>query len=200
MTPPVPHIVLLLALLAPLVCAAAEPPGKPLSRYTTRLPQASAAQQNLLSAVVTINFPQYVKTVGEALAHLLKGSGYKLAGADNADPFTRQMYRLELPTVQRTLGPVSITQGLRALAGRSWNLVEDPVHRLISFELQAGYRKHYQTRLKTASAPVPRRPATAKPANVKSFAADDRAAKSLKMTELPELFIPEGYPGETDAN
>ena len=195
-----PHSALFALLLTPSICAAAEPPGKQLSRYTTRLPQVTAAQQNLLAAVVTISFPQSVKTIGEALGHLLKGSGYKLAGADYSDPFTRRMYRLELPTVQRTLGPVSIEQGLRALAGAAWELVEDPVHRLISFELKEGYRKHYQTPTRSARGPLPPTPPAGKAANTKVYAAGQKKAKPLKAAELPELFIPEGYPGETDAD
>ena len=116
-----------------------------LARYSVETLQPTKAQENLLSVVVTVRFLQNVSTVGSAIKHLLKGSGYSLAETSNSDPFVNKMYALELPTVHRMIGPVTINRGLRILAGDAWGFIEDPVHRLISFELKKSYRELYES-------------------------------------------------------
>ena len=50
-----------------------------------------------------------------------------------------QLLQLSLPEVHRKLGTVSIEEGLKALAGDPWELVIDPVHRMVSFRLPNAY-------------------------------------------------------------
>ncbi len=44
------------------------------------------------------------------------------------------MFALPLPAVHRSLGPMTLRDALKTLAGPAFNLVQDPVHRLITFE------------------------------------------------------------------
>ena len=44
------------------------------------------------------------------------------------------LFALPLPEVHRQLGPMSLQQALETLAGPAFQLVEDPVHRLVAFE------------------------------------------------------------------
>ena len=50
-----------------------------VGRYTSVRAAPTEAQANLLSTLVTVAFPSHVSTVGEAVRHLLSGSGYRLA-------------------------------------------------------------------------------------------------------------------------
>ena len=45
-----------------------------------------------------------------------------------------ELLDLPLPEAHRTLGPLPLRTALAILAGPAFRLVEDPVHRLISFE------------------------------------------------------------------
>ncbi len=106
-----------------------------VGRYQTVMLQPDEEQVDLLSAVVTRSLPEHVNTVGQAVATLLNGSGYRLLSADLAEPYRVLLFALPLPEVQRQLGPLSLRQALELLTGPGFRLVTDPVYRLVSFEL-----------------------------------------------------------------
>ena len=109
------------------------------SRYTRIDPQVTPSQNNILRYKRKRTFPRKtVKTVGQAMRIWLRGTGYNLAYM-HPDQNVYQLLQLSLPNVHRTLGTVSIESGLKALAGDPWELVIDPVHRLVSFSLPAGF-------------------------------------------------------------
>lgn len=90
-----------------------------------------------LDAVVFKSINAY--SVQEGLEQLLQGSGWALAGADNADPQIWRLYRQPWPDNKRTLNPMPLSQALSWVAGDGWSLVVDPVNRLVSFEVNARY-------------------------------------------------------------
>ncbi|MCP3667404.1 MAG: hypothetical protein GY696_33740, partial [Gammaproteobacteria bacterium] len=96
------------------------------------------AQANLLVVTMAVKFPKQIQTVGEAVRHLLQGSGYRLTAAELIGPDTAGLFALPLPAVHRSLGPMMLKDALKTLAGPAFYLVQDPVHRLISFERCAG--------------------------------------------------------------
>ena len=106
-----------------------------LGRYQTGMLQPDENQVDLLSVVVTRNLPEHVNTVGQAVATLLDGSGYRLLSADLAEPYRTLLFALPLPEVQRQLGPLTLRQALELLTGPAFRLVIDSVYRLVSFEL-----------------------------------------------------------------
>ena len=109
------------------------------SRYTRIDPQVTPSQNNILRYKRKRTFPRKsVSTVGQAMRIWLRGTGYNLAYM-HPDQNVYQLLQLSLPNVHRTLGTVSIESGLKALAGDPWELVIDPVHRLVSFSLPPGY-------------------------------------------------------------
>lgn len=108
--------------------------------YAVITPTATADQRDLLAVVVSLKFPPTVTTVGEALTTLLERSGYRLAYGDNTDPQLPTLMHLPLPQVHRAMGPIRLRDALQALAGGAWILVEDPVNRLVSFDLDARFR------------------------------------------------------------
>ncbi len=105
-----------------------------VGRYASLVAAPTEAQTNLLSKMVTVKFPSRVKTVGAAIRHLMRGSGYRLAGASAADPARFDLLNFPLPTAHRSLGPMPLHEALETLGGPAFRLVEDPLHRLVSFE------------------------------------------------------------------
>jgi conjugative transfer region protein (TIGR03748 family) len=105
-----------------------------VGRYSSVRPVPTEEQINLLSALVTVRFPETVTTVGQAVDHLLGPSGYRLAPGSVAEPGRAALLALPLPEPHRSLGPMPLRTALETLAGPAFRLVEDPVHRRVSFE------------------------------------------------------------------
>ena len=119
--------------------AAGMPPGVAASdvqvgRYATVRAVPTPEQRDLLVAQVSLSFPKTVATVGEAVRHLLQSSGYRLSPQHAAEPTRQSLLNLPLPEPHRTLGPMRLKTALETLVGPAFRLVEDPVHRLVSFE------------------------------------------------------------------
>ena len=129
-----PALGLCFAGLAVLAAARAPADEVQVGRYSALRAAPTAAQSHLLATLVTVRFPASVTTVGEAVQHLLARSGYRLADEVAADPARVGLFQLPLPAVHRALGPMSLQSALETLAGPAFRLVEDPVHRLLSFE------------------------------------------------------------------
>lgn len=108
--------------------------------YALVTPTATLEQIDLLAVVVTFKFPAQVSSVGDAVTLLLERSGYRLAYGANTDPELATLLALPLPHVHRNLTQIRLRDALQALAGGAWVLVEDPVNRLISFDLDERYR------------------------------------------------------------
>lgn len=106
-----------------------------VGRYQSVIMRPAKNQVDLLSVVITRNLPQHVNTVGQAVASLLDGSGYRLLSPKLAEPYRVHLFAMPLPDVQRQLGPLSLRQALELLGGPAHRLVIDPIYRLVSFEL-----------------------------------------------------------------
>ena len=105
-----------------------------VGRYSLISATPTAAQAELLAAIITVQFPERIQTVGEAVPYLLQRSGYRLATADSIGADTAALFALPLPAVHRNLGPMTLRDALEILAGPAFHLVQDPVHRLITYE------------------------------------------------------------------
>jgi type IV pili sensor histidine kinase/response regulator len=110
-----------------------------IGRYSIVAPVPSEAQRDPLKTLVRITFPRTTRTVGGALRHLLARSGWALANAANADPSLTTLLALPLPETQRHLGPVALIDAVQVLCGNAYDVVIDPVHRLLSCEIKARY-------------------------------------------------------------
>ena len=116
-----------------------------VGRYASVRAAPTEAQANLLSTLVTVAFPAQVNTVGEAVQYLLSGSGYRLAAGTEADSARSDLLGLPLPEAHRRLGPLSLQDALETLGGPAFRLVEDPLHRLVSFERCASLKRSPST-------------------------------------------------------
>jgi len=91
------------------------------------------AQQDLLQQAVQVRFPLSVISIKDAMTYLLKESGYGLVAGDS---FSESMLKNPLPLVDRNFGPITLEEGLTTLVGDNFQVLVDPVHRLISFRLK----------------------------------------------------------------
>jgi type IV pili sensor histidine kinase/response regulator len=105
-----------------------------VGRYSLLAATPTEGQAELLATTVTVRFPERIQTVGEAVRYLLQRSGYRLATPDSIGPDTVALFALPLPAVHRNLGPMTLRDALETLAGPAFHLVQDSVHRLVSFE------------------------------------------------------------------
>lgn len=103
-------------------------------RYSMVSAAPTQAQSELLEATVTVQLPDRIQTIGETVRYLLQRSGYRLAATESTAPETLALFALPLPAVHRHLGPMTLREALETLAGPAFHLVQDPVHRLITFE------------------------------------------------------------------
>lgn len=111
-----------------------------VGRYSLFAATPTEAQAELLATMMTVRFPGRIQTVGEAVRHLLQRSGYRLASLEAIGPDTIALFTLPLPAVHRDLGPMTLRGALETLAGPSFQLVQDPIHRLVSFDRCAADR------------------------------------------------------------
>ena len=105
-----------------------------VGRYSLFAATPTEAQADPLQAMITVQFPERILTVGDAVKHLLQKSGYQLAGSEATGTASAYLMALPLPVVHRSLGPLPLKRALETLAGPAFHLVEDPVHRLVAFE------------------------------------------------------------------
>ena len=106
-----------------------------VGRYQSVRMRPDQTQVDLLSVVITQNFPEPINTVGEAVAALLDGSGYRLLSPKLAESARSHLFAMPLPDAQRHLGPLTLRQALELVGGPAHRLVIEPTYRLVSFEL-----------------------------------------------------------------
>jgi conjugative transfer region protein (TIGR03748 family) len=131
-----------LVLLLASKVGATELPVIKTDRYTVVQLAPSAALMEPLSAVVQLKFPGQVLTVQDAMNYVLDESGYALVDKVNWTPEMEIMLSRGLPVVQRDFSksPMPIMSVLEVLAGPAFTVVQDPLRRLVTFELKAQYR------------------------------------------------------------
>ena len=107
-----------------------------VGRYASVSNQALSAQINPLKTVQQVHFPSSVQTIGQAVEHWLTYSGFHLAAKDKQSPSLQLLLRQALPQVDRTLGPLSISDGLTVLVGQQlFILNHDDLLREVNFTL-----------------------------------------------------------------
>ena len=105
-----------------------------VARYSVLRPRLMVGQQDLLSIAKALRVPSEITTVGGALEWVIKDSGYRLASPDQLTKDVKEMLQLPLPKAHRQFQAVPLRDVVLLLAGSSFVLVHDPVHRLIAFE------------------------------------------------------------------
>ncbi len=118
------------------------PQSVSFNRYTKAQVGSSQEQLNPLSAVVEIEFNDQIKTVGQAVNHLLTDCGFRL-GSEKETPEQNYLMRLPLPKVHRTLGPITVADVLKILSGEGYAVAINPVARPVTYHLKEDYRRYF---------------------------------------------------------
>ncbi len=125
-------------LLAPSLSFALETEYAQTGRFISVPVGPSVGQRNPLESLITVTFPANIVTIGDAVEHLLSRTGYQLATPVQLDLATRSLLKLPLPEVQRRIGPIRVKEAMAMLVGESFQVLVDPVHRLVGFKLIEG--------------------------------------------------------------
>jgi conjugative transfer region protein (TIGR03748 family) len=133
-TPPATVLAICVAGICTLASVNLQAGDVQVGRYSMIAATPTEAQADLLATTMTVRFPERIQTVGEAVRYLLQRSGYRLATVESIGPDTATLFALPLPAVHRGLGPMTLRDALETLVGSAFQLIQDPVHRLISFE------------------------------------------------------------------
>lgn len=133
-------LVFLAAALAALPAVAT---AQQLSRYSLEVPAATPPARDPLSRMVTISAGPGTSIL-DATRQALAGTGYALATAPAASPAQHRVLSRPLPDTQWEMGPLPVRRALRALAGPAFLLIEDPVNRLVGFDLRSPYRPSWR--------------------------------------------------------
>ena len=111
-----------------------------INRYASVENKPLLAQVNPLLTVQRVHFPKKVKTVGDALAYWMQHSGFTLANDSQLPPALKILMTAPLPQVDRTLGPLTIQDGLTVLVGQAvFTLIQNPLTRTVNFRLKPTY-------------------------------------------------------------
>lgn len=108
-------------------------------RYLSVENKPTAAQTDLLSQTLQIHFPASIQTVGEAIAYVLRYSGYSLVAPENQSTDVKNMLQKPVPLVSRQLGPMTLKNVLLTLMGPAFTLIDDPLNREINFKVKSAY-------------------------------------------------------------
>ena len=128
-------------ILSVLACSSLAANVTQINRYATVANKPLAAQINPLLAVQQVHFPQEVQTIGQAIEWWLKFSGFSLVSKEKQPESLQAVMRQALPQIDRTLGPLSVKDGLEVLVGQqSFALIEDPLLRQVNFKLKPGIK------------------------------------------------------------
>lgn len=92
-------------------------------------------QLNPLKVVIRTRVPQSINSVGQTVEFLLARSGYVLADQSVLSDEAKVLLDLPLPAIHRTIGPMTLDRALNTLSGEAFELIVDPVHRKVAFEL-----------------------------------------------------------------
>ncbi|OJY51439.1 MAG: hypothetical protein BGO90_06945 [Legionella sp. 40-6] len=127
----------MISVLSVLACSSLAANVTQINRYATVANKPLAAQINPLLAVQQVHFPQEVQTIGQAIEWWLRFSGFSLISKEKQPESLHAVMRQALPQIDRTLGPLTVKDGLEVLVGqRSFALIEDPLLRQVNFKLK----------------------------------------------------------------
>ena len=105
-----------------------------LGRYSMLNARSTLAQRDLLVTPIAESFAPSLRTVGDAVEAILVPTGYRLSSTTSAELERSSLLALPLPAAHRALAGLTIRGALNLLVGPAFHVIEDPIHRLISFE------------------------------------------------------------------
>lgn len=119
-------------------------------RYTLVELVPEPAQRDLMQQVVEVTIPPtFDASVGDAMRHVLRRTGYRLCDAADATA----LYGFPLPAAHLRLGPLALRDALQTLAGPAWDLSVDDASRQVCFRCRAAPTSPGSTAAPSGGAP-----------------------------------------------
>lgn len=163
-----------------------------IGRYTSQdaVPPDSAAEP--LAVYARINFPRStVRSVGDAIRHVLLRTGYRLVDEAKLGEYARDFLALPLPEHQRSVGPYQVRTILHTLLGPAWQLQRDPITRDVWFTVSESHMAlvvaRRQAALAAGSAPGDRAAADEAPGATNAGAAVSADAATTRAIAIPAV-------------
>lgn len=100
---------------------------------------ASSVNSDPLQSIIQIRMGSSIKSVGEALDEILRGSGYSFshdAGDDLEAKALKRFLKKDLPNIHRSIGPTKLVDALKIIAGSPWDVVPHSLERSVSLVLK----------------------------------------------------------------
>ena len=136
----------MISVFSVLACSSLAANVTQINRYATVANKPLAAQINPLLAIQQVHFPQEVQTIGQSIEWWLKFSGFSLVSKEKQPESLQAIMRQALPQIDRTLGPLTVKDGLEVLVGQqSFVLIEDSLLRQVNFKLKPGIKTGSQS-------------------------------------------------------
>ncbi len=114
-----------------------------LSRYVKINVDAEYQQKNPLKTIVSIRFPDSIKTVGQATTYALEQSGYIMPNSTGLTPAVKILISRPLPRIHRKFQHITLENLLKTLAGEAFVLLVDPISRKINFVTTLDHKGEY---------------------------------------------------------
>jgi type IV pili sensor histidine kinase/response regulator len=110
-------------------------------RYRISDAEPDTGQVEPLLGYISVNFGEHIKTIGDAMFELLRGSGYRVLYEDkHACTLGEQLlFSREFPLALRALGPVTLKDALQTVAGKAWEIRVSELKRTLSFHARDEY-------------------------------------------------------------
>lgn len=113
--------------------------GIQTGRYSTVQAIPTQAQRQLLQVMISVTIPDDITTIAQTIHYLLKRSGYQWVQPQLDQPDLTAFFNKRLPEVQRHIGPMTLEDALSMLAAPGFTLHEDPLQRVIRYDLDRRY-------------------------------------------------------------
>ena len=112
-----------------------------LDRYSVVDTKPTTEQVEPLLGHITVSFGEHIRTIGDALFELLRGSGYRILYEDKQSCMLSKqlLFAREFPLALRSLGPITLKDALETIAGKAWSLRVSELKRTLSFYARQEY-------------------------------------------------------------
>ncbi len=124
---------LILVFVSMAMCSVVVAEGLRAGRYVSVTDKSASS---IFLKPVMFHFPESVNTTQDAMRYMLRSTGYRLVSHSSLSLTANAMLATPLPAQYRLLSAPELQQALQRLAGNAFQLLLDPVHHQIGFQLK----------------------------------------------------------------
>ena len=111
-----------------------------VGRYLTVPGSLTVEQVSPFQQTFQMILPNSVQTIGAAIRLIISNTGYQLLSRDASDSTIGQLMDKPVPLAMRNIQSSTVKNVLLGFVGEPFQLVIDPVHKIITFKLKDNYQ------------------------------------------------------------